>query len=108
MLAQAPPESTALAIIGGENDMLRLAFGVRPDETAATFFNNGKLLAIVEMLRLERDDAPVAEEFPFVREDRKSTRLNSSHVASSYAVFCLKKKTGEECMIIGLSHQRNG
>src|SRR5207253_7769043 len=25
--------------------------------------------------------------------DRKSTRLNSSHVATSYAVFCLKKKT---------------
>src|SRR5690625_5715158 len=24
--------------------------------------------------------------------DRKSTRLNSSHVANSYAVFCLKKK----------------
>src|SRR5690625_6297400 len=27
-----------------------------------------------------------------VRLDRKSTRLNSSHVAISYAVFCLKKK----------------
>src|SRR5690625_6926837 len=27
--------------------------------------------------------------------DRKSTRLNSSHVAISYAVFCLKKKTGQ-------------
>src|SRR5690625_9271 len=27
-----------------------------------------------------------------VRRDRKSTRLNSSHVAISYAVFCLKKK----------------
>src|SRR5690625_7110944 len=27
------------------------------------------------------------------RRDRKSTRLNSSHVAISYAVFCLKKKT---------------
>src|SRR5690349_25107329 len=26
--------------------------------------------------------------------DRKSTRLNSSHVEISYAVFCLKKKTG--------------
>src|SRR5439155_10156417 len=26
--------------------------------------------------------------------DRKSTRLNSSHVAISYAVFCLKKKIG--------------
>src|SRR5690554_7376513 len=27
-------------------------------------------------------------------EDRKSTRLNSSHVRISYAVFCLKKKIG--------------
>src|SRR5690606_41613762 len=27
-----------------------------------------------------------------VRRDRKSTRLNSSHVKISYAVFCLKKK----------------
>src|SRR5690625_6131817 len=27
------------------------------------------------------------------KKDRKSTRLNSSHVATSYAVFCLKKKT---------------
>src|SRR5690606_39817262 len=31
-------------------------------------------------------DTPVSE------GDRKSTRLNSSHVKSSYAVFCLKKK----------------
>src|SRR6202171_473901 len=29
------------------------------------------------------------------REDRKSTRLNSSHRNISYAVFCLKKKTRE-------------
>src|SRR5690625_2304223 len=28
-----------------------------------------------------------------IKLDRKSTRLNSSHVAISYAVFCLKKKT---------------
>src|SRR6266540_5119536 len=27
------------------------------------------------------------------RRDRKSTRLNSSHITISYAVFCLKKKT---------------
>src|SRR5205814_9968483 len=27
-----------------------------------------------------------------VRKDRKSTRLNSSHLGISYAVFCLKKK----------------
>src|SRR2546430_9270198 len=30
------------------------------------------------------------------REDRKSTRLNSSHSQISYAVFCLKKKKAEE------------
>src|SRR5207248_4232821 len=30
---------------------------------------------------------------PFPRPDRKSTRLNSSHRTTSYAVFCLKKKT---------------
>src|SRR5439155_12834592 len=30
----------------------------------------------------------------FSEIDRKSTRLNSSHVATSYAVFCLKKKNG--------------
>src|SRR5690625_6703333 len=29
-------------------------------------------------------------------QDRKSTRLNSSHVAISYAVFCLKKKNKKE------------
>src|SRR5690625_6679153 len=39
---------------------------------------------------------PKVELFVRVKEglksDRKSTRLNSSHVAISYAVFCLKKK----------------
>src|SRR5262245_63439051 len=30
------------------------------------------------------------------RRDRKSTRLNSSHLGISYAVFCLKKKTKED------------
>src|SRR3989442_6441528 len=33
-----------------------------------------------------------AGELPVVQVDRKSTRLNSSHVRISYAVFCLKKK----------------
>src|SRR6266511_3062442 len=31
-------------------------------------------------------------DYPVWERDRKSTRLNSSHVKSSYAVFCLKKK----------------
>src|SRR5690606_40528214 len=32
-------------------------------------------------------------ELAALNQDRKSTRLNSSHVKISYAVFCLKKKT---------------
>src|SRR5256885_2058143 len=33
------------------------------------------------------------------REDRKSTRLNSSHLVISYAVFCLKKKKTIRCAL---------
>src|SRR5690554_7790341 len=36
--------------------------------------------------------APLVGREDPVRQDRKSTRLNSSHVRISYAVFCLKKK----------------
>src|SRR5699024_12735977 len=32
------------------------------------------------------------------KEDRKSTRLNSSHVSNSYAVFCLKKKNNTDAL----------
>src|SRR5690625_5449085 len=38
-------------------------------------------------------------------KDRKSTRLNSSHVAISYAVFCLKKK--KEVMKRGRNYRSN-
>src|SRR3989442_6107180 len=37
----------------------------------------------------------VARETQRRDEDRKSTRLNSSHVRISYAVFCLKKKNNQ-------------
>src|SRR3712207_7977005 len=43
-------------------------------------------------------------------EDRKSTRLNSSHANISYAVFCLKKKNLSDCAIdpveVPYSHHR--
>src|SRR3989442_8851774 len=35
-------------------------------------------------------------------QDRKSTRLNSSHVRISYAVFCLKKKRFIVSLLIGI------
>src|SRR5439155_10658048 len=48
---------------------------------------NGRHLAL-RIFKLDRKFAG--------RGDRKSTRLNSSHVAISYAVFCLKKKRRRE------------
>src|SRR5438477_9515694 len=41
--------------------------------------------------RARGDDPIVATRSPYL-VDRKSTRLNSSHMSISYAVFCLKKK----------------
>src|SRR3712207_7944772 len=38
------------------------------------------------------DDQVLGGEADPVRQDRKSTRLNSSHANITYAVFCLKKK----------------
>src|SRR5690349_22869898 len=43
-----------------------------------------------------RDPAPTLNCECLALEDRKSTRLNSSHVEISYAVFCLKKKTQKQ------------
>src|SRR5690625_5448484 len=45
----------------------------------------------INLLRLYADKIHAVKS----RGDRKSTRLNSSHVAISYAVFCLKKKIYE-------------
>src|SRR5256885_6943883 len=41
---------------------------------------------------------------PIIRRDRKSTRLNSSHLVISYAVFCLKKKKARFIWTIHVGH----
>src|SRR5947199_1118848 len=38
--------------------------------------------------------------------DRKSTRLNSSHLGISYAVFCLKKKTNTQHKYADVEHSK--
>src|SRR5438067_6353535 len=43
-------------------------------------------------VRIEEYTEPGPVTTDGIAEDRKSTRLNSSHVSISYAVFCLKKK----------------
>src|SRR2546426_9195578 len=42
----------------------------------------------------------------WLHEDRKSTRLNSSHLVISYAVFCLKKKKNE--VLYSSAQKRSG
>src|SRR5256885_7141105 len=58
---------------------------------------NKELLGLVASAVLRCDDCITYHlvrcgEEGWKREDRKSTRLNSSHLVISYAVFCLKKK----------------
>src|SRR3712207_8822417 len=47
-----------------------------------------------ERSRARKAAAEVEADELGAEEDRKSTRLNSSHANISYAVFCLKKKNG--------------
>src|SRR5438067_3300506 len=51
---------------------------------------------------------PVQAERLYLRRgrDRKSTRLNSSHVSISYAVFCLKKKKPQSSPTMATAHDR--
>src|SRR2546422_4718969 len=44
-------------------------------------------------------DPRIGEIVLFTGQDRKSTRLNSSHGYISYAVFCLKKKKNEQSSV---------
>src|SRR3712207_8060498 len=75
---------SALAIVGGSPAGLEVWRTV-PMSTplAAT-------TAVAERRPVWVED--VSAQPPTDREDRKSTRLNSSHANISYAVFCLKKK----------------
>src|SRR5438067_5154807 len=55
----------------------------------------------LELLRIGLDHVPC-----IVMRDRKSTRLNSSHVSISYAVVCLKKKKWPTARRSGTSPRR--
>src|SRR5262245_64521942 len=59
-----------------------------------TLFRSGDVEAL-QRGEVQRIDVAALGELPQARAllaDRKSTRLNSSHLGISYAVFCLKKK----------------
>src|SRR5256885_8035630 len=67
-----------------------------------TLFRSGKSLSRYG----DPDKAvPPDGDDPDYRTDRKSTRLNSSHLVISYAVFCLKKKKKKVQTLIPICHQ---
>src|SRR5437868_8798886 len=61
--------------------------GIDARRPAAELPPRGRLLQVLQPPEHRR-----ARQGQRDRQDRKSTRLNSSHVSISYAVFCLKKK----------------
>src|SRR5207249_12001810 len=100
--APAPPKSytlslhDALPIYLGQGESQRSdhrrrdrhGLGDGPFRRAAALLSSmPRLLALTSCRRRCPDPAHHRP-----RQDRKSTRLNSSHVSISYAVFCLKKK----------------
>src|SRR5690349_10002248 len=67
--------------------LVRPIFANWVNEVKASFQNNAPVLPALQRI------AYINPEYrAFLAKDRKSTRLNSSHVEISYAVFCLKKK----------------
>src|SRR5699024_12376085 len=74
-IIRRPPRSTLFPY----TTLFRSAFVLQKRKHKMRVFQNKSSLTTFEML--------------MTNQDRKSTRLNSSHVSISYAVFCLKKKT---------------
>ena len=80
-------------------------FQVRTDEASGQTIISGMgelhLDIIVDRLKrefkVEVNEGQPQVEYKEAITDRKSTRLNSSHITNSYAVFCLKKKTYIGC-----------
>src|SRR5690625_6859678 len=73
-------------LVTGEDWQRAMTFAAR---FRSRSFNNTLLIWSQHLDAFDSGRVSVAE------PDRKSTRLNSSHVAISYAVFCLKKKNNK-------------
>src|SRR5205814_8857957 len=97
LLAPAPTGTYTLSL----HDALPIygALGGDADVRRAEQKDAGRILGVREVFWGGYPDTEV----PLSRDlivDRKSTRLNSSHLGISYAVFCLKKKTENQSLYI--------
>src|SRR5207249_10591218 len=99
LVLRRPPISTLFPYTTLFRSPFRVAF-----ETDRRLRDVFREIGGIELLELQIDlpgdirlqgHARRSHQFAAVQLDRKSTRLNSSHVSISYAVFCLKKKTAQ-------------
>src|SRR5438874_10044791 len=88
-MIRRPPRSTLLSLHDARSDLLGLLGGDRGADDAG----------VVEQRRRDHRGTDVDQ-------DRKSTRLNSSHVEISYAVFCLKKKKKKQYHIVIINESK--
>src|SRR5436190_7999291 len=84
-MLRRPPRSTLFPYTTLFRSKLDMSLGVGLGAVKGTVFRIGHLGSLNE---LELLGGLAGEQL----QDRKSTRLNSSHTVISYAVFCLKKK----------------
>src|SRR5256885_3277621 len=102
-MIRRPPRSTLFPY----TTLFRSATVAEP--MTATIEGQNRIARIMQKTSLRHEVRPIAgramhrdhcgtgiacdRDEPPAQRDRKSTRLNSSHLVISYAVFCLKKKT---------------
>src|SRR3712207_6925935 len=90
-MIRRPPRSTLFPY----TTLFRSAWGWRREPAPGTWGVEGGAFRFDTQdadLYVDTDTASVLDRPAPTGEDRKSTRLNSSHANISYAVFCLKKK----------------
>src|SRR2546426_7665800 len=93
-MIRRPPRSTLFPY----TTLFRSSFGVNAEVLSSDFSTGLDLVADVLLnptfpeSALEREREVQLASIRVPERDRKSTRLNSSHLVISYAVFCLKKK----------------
>src|SRR5690242_20766246 len=89
----------ALTEAGAGSDAMAGKANARLSEDGKEYILNGEKMWITNggfadiFIVFAKVDGDKFSAFIVERQDRKSTRLNSSHMSISYAVFCLKKKT---------------
>src|SRR2546427_670320 len=99
-MIRRPPRSTLFPY----TTLFRSIVSVAPPGGLGTNRRIGRLGYCAQAAAAHRDRrstaaTPEGRRKRFARIDRKSTRLNSSHSQISYAVFCLKKKIPDRCVV---------